>query len=128
MIAFLLSVSFCLPFLILGCSGNKDTGDNDKSAAIDSLRLITQKYHVDGMTCPGCENTVNYIVGEIHGVTDVYSSYKERYTIITYDSALVDAGQIERAITGKGYKFLGLFSGITDDPKKEQNGIDNIHE
>lgn len=117
-----------IPFLNLGCSGNKKADNNNGSAVIDTTRLVTQKYHIEGMTCPGCENTVNYIVGEIHGVTDVHSSYKEKYSVITYDSVLVDAGQIEKAITSKGYKFHGIYSDRSEDKKNEQNGTDNIQE
>jgi copper chaperone CopZ len=103
-ILLLLALVFCAACAERGKQTEEATGET-----IDSTRLVTVKYSVEGMTCTGCENTVNYAVGELEGVTNVTSSHQEKYALVTYDSGLVTEEEIKQAITGKGYEFLGVF-------------------
>lgn len=95
--------------LIPACKNQKSTDDENQREPIDSTRLVTVKYSVEGMTCTGCENTINQAVTEIQGVTQVKSSHLEKYTEVTYDTALVQVDMLEKAINGKGYEFRGVF-------------------
>ncbi len=95
--------------IITSCS---EVGKQDKDAfkePVDSTKLVTVKYAVEGMTCIGCENTVNFAVGEIEGVYEVTSSFNEKYAIVTYDTTKVTSELIEEAVNAKGYTFKGLF-------------------
>jgi len=97
------------------CSGGKTSENDAPEAAIDSSRLVTVKYSVEGMTCGGCENTVNFALGELPGVTEVSSSFKEKYTLVTFDSGQVTPAQIEEVVTARGYTFKGEFAEAAED-------------
>ena len=98
--------------LLAGCGGQQSAEDfHDSEIIIDSGRLVTTRYRVEGMTCIGCENTVNYAVEEIPGVVGCESSVQESCIVITYDTGMVDTGIIAKAINGKGYHFKGEWSG-----------------
>lgn len=105
---------------MISCNGGRNSESDQQETAIDSSRLVTVKYHVEGMTCGGCENTVNFAVGEIPGVTEVNSSFKEMYTEVTYDSLLVNPEKLAEVITGRGYTFKGPFTSDqeTDAPQE----------
>ncbi|MFO7723149.1 MAG: cation transporter [Bacteroidales bacterium] len=96
-------------FFCIACAERGKPAEEANGSVLDSTNLVTVKYSVEGMTCTGCENTVNYAVGELEGVAEVTSSHQEKYTLVTYDSGLITEEEIEQAITGKGYTFLGLY-------------------
>jgi copper chaperone CopZ len=102
-----LLVFFALIFSI-SCAERGQKAGEEKDVSLDSTRLVTVKFSVEGMTCTGCENTVNYAVGEMEGVTEVVSSHEERYTLVTFDSLLVSGEEIGKVINSKGYTFQGV--------------------
>lgn len=65
--------------------------------------LVEMNITVEGMTCTGCENTINSGVGEIAGVVHVSSSFKDGKAVVKFDSTQTDFGEISAAITQKGY-------------------------
>ncbi len=104
--------SFILPvipalFFLIACNSGGAGDAGDSSYTIDSNRLVTIRYCIEGMTCPGCEYTINDAVYKVPGVTKVHSSFKEESAEITYDSSLVIDKQIKIAVEGKGYTFKG---------------------
>jgi copper chaperone CopZ len=62
---------------------------------------------VDGMTCTGCENTINTGVSEIAGVVEVKSSFQAGKTIVKYDSTQTNMDKISQVISNKGYTVKG---------------------
>jgi copper chaperone len=94
---------------ITGCKNQLKDGNVTSGVEIDSTRLVTVKYSVEGMSCTGCENTINQAVMEIPGVTSATSSFTEKYTLVTFDSALVDMHQVKKAVDDKGYELKGIF-------------------
>ncbi|HRZ41378.1 MAG TPA: cation transporter [Bacteroidales bacterium] len=105
----LLIVALLAVILAPACRNQQTQEPENLQEAIDSTRLVTIRYSVEGMTCTGCENTINQAVTEIEGVTQAKSSHLEKYTEVTYDTALVQTDMIEKAINGKGYEFKGLY-------------------
>jgi copper chaperone CopZ len=85
------------------------TGENSESSDLivnpDALVQIDLK--VEGMTCTGCESTINSGVSEIAGVVEVKSSHTDGVTIVKYDSTQVNIDQISQVISGKGYIVKG---------------------
>lgn len=106
----LLAGLFSLFILLSACNTKENQEEQQNAGGIDSTKLVTVKYSVEGMTCIGCENTVKLAVGEIAGVTEVAASFKDKYATVTYDSSKVKDGQIEKAITDKGYTFKGVYA------------------
>jgi copper chaperone CopZ len=69
--------------------------------------LVQMDVSVEGMTCTGCENTINTGVAEIAGVVEVKSSFQEGKTIVKFDSTQTNIEKISEAIAGKGYSVKG---------------------
>ena len=69
---------------------------------------ITKKsYLVEGMTCAGCERTIQRVVGNLEGVTSVKADLNFSTVSVEYDSSKVTIDAIQSAINKVGYKFVG---------------------
>ena len=67
--------------------------------------IVKAKLEIEGMTCTGCEESVNYALKEETGVVNAASSYETGIAYVEYDSAKVDAEQLKRTVEDKvGYK------------------------
>ncbi len=84
--------------------------------------LVQMDLTVEGMTCTGCENTINTGVSGIAGVVEVSSSFTEGKTIVKYDSTQTSIDKISQAIIGKGYsvKDYSVHSEMNEAPSENQ--------
>ena len=53
---------------------------------------------IEGMTCGGCESSVNHALSSKEGVLEAKASYEEGIARVTYDPALVTPEVLKRAI------------------------------
>jgi len=89
--------------LLAGCNSateKKDATDTDQATTSEFVEVVI---NVDGMTCGGCENSVNAGVESLAGIASVESSHKEGWTKVKYDKALTSVEDIESKITDTGY-------------------------
>jgi len=64
---------------------------------------------IGGMSCTGCEETIQNNVGKLKGIRSVKASYTAGNAIIEFFPDKVDTLKIKEAITGSGYavkKFI----------------------
>jgi copper chaperone CopZ len=106
------SIFFFLLALLIGagCAERGAQVMTDDQDEIDPSRIVTMEYRVEGMTCGGCENTVNYAIEGLHGVQEVSSSFADAYVNIAFDTLLVTEEMIKEAVTSKGYTWIGVIS------------------
>lgn len=64
------------------------------------------RYLVEGMTCAGCERTIQRIVGNLEGVTSAKADLSSSTVSVEYDSSKVTIDAIKAAINNVGYKFV----------------------
>ena len=89
-------------FLIAGC-GQETKRSKDKLAEIaDTLTFKTALLRVNGMTCEGCENTI-----QMEGVKEVKASYTDSLTKVVFDTSLSNIVMISETINKLGYKVVG---------------------
>lgn len=69
------------------------------------LQASLLEVSIGGMTCSGCEQTIQNNVGKLEGIKSVKASFTAGNAIIEYFPAKVDTVQIKKAITGSGYTF-----------------------
>jgi len=62
---------------------------------------------IEGMTCTGCENTIQNKIKEFDGVYSVKASHEQGIATIEIDSTKADILKIEDAINEVGYKAIG---------------------
>jgi copper chaperone len=94
---FVLAVSSCKPG---GKKSEKETQQME-AAAIE--------VSIGGMTCLGCEQTIQKNVGKLEGIKSVKASFTVGNALIEYYPEMVDSLKIKEAITGSGYtvkKFI----------------------
>ncbi len=65
---------------------------------------MTLELSVSGMTCEGCENTVESTLSDIDGVVSAEASHTKAITNVTYDSTKVTREALAMAINKLGYK------------------------
>ena len=64
-------------------------------------------FAVEGMTCSGCERTVQKVVGNIDGVKETKADVASASVTVEYDPSKVDVEKVKAAVERVGYKFGG---------------------
>ena len=64
-------------------------------------------YLVEGMTCSGCERTVQKVITNLGGVESASADFKTSTVSVVYDPEKVNIDQIRSAVNKVGYKFVG---------------------
>ena len=68
--------------------------------------MTTVKFATQPFTCPSCIAKIETTVARLDGVEDVKVMFNSSKVKVTFDESAVDAGTIERTITGLGYPVL----------------------
>jgi len=93
---------FLTLFLIVlaagSCGKNKKTPEN-----ITSMEKSLIEVSIGGMSCTGCEQTIQSRVGMLEGINSVKASYVTGNAIVEYFPGITDTVKIKAAITGSGY-------------------------
>jgi copper chaperone CopZ len=89
-------------FLAISCSGNKSKAVKDETALNPSLIEVS----INGMTCTGCEQTIQSRVGGLEGVKSVKASFVTGKALIEYMPGVTDTLKIKEMITGSGYGVI----------------------
>jgi copper chaperone CopZ len=100
--------------LVLAVSCNSKGTKQEKS--IDSATASFVEVKVTGMTCAGCENTVQTSVAKIEGVKSVKASATSGIALVEYTSGIVDTAMIRKAIVASGYGVKGFNQTAPADP------------
>ncbi len=99
----LISILTCL---LLSCNRSNDsTNENSTSnspVAVENIRTL--ELNVSGMTCEGCENTIESTLTDIDGVVSAEASHTNAVANVTYDSTKVNREELAVAINKLGYK------------------------
>jgi copper chaperone CopZ len=88
--------------LSVSCGGNK----KDKLPETGNALVIEVK--IEGMTCTGCEQTIQRNVGKLDGIKSVKATFADGRAVIEYYPSSVDTLGIKNAITGSGYKVINF--------------------
>lgn len=68
----------------------------------------TVRYQVTGMDCPSCAAKIEGAAGKVPGVREVKLSIASQIMTLAVEDAAADLPQVERAVTGLGYKVTRL--------------------
>jgi len=68
--------------------------------------IIKRVLHIDGMTCTGCENKIEFTLKKLDGIEEVKAMFTSANVYITYDSNTVRLEQIIDAIEKLDYRVL----------------------
>jgi copper chaperone CopZ len=85
-----------------GTKGKKEVKEDSAPA------LSRMEVSISGMSCTGCEQTVQASVLKLEGVKSVKAAFTTGKAIVDYDSKATDTSMIRSAITATGYKVTGI--------------------
>lgn len=71
--------------------------------------MTTKKksYQLDGMSCAGCEKTIQKVVANIEGVTHSEAHLADSTITVEYDPDKVSVDRIKTAVQTLGYRIIG---------------------
>lgn len=92
----------------VGMASCSSTPTNTQKIVIKKSDITEKCIGVEGMTCVGCEVTLEGQVSKIPGVISVKASSSENDATIQYDSTKTDFLTITKAIKEAGYKTTTL--------------------
>jgi copper chaperone CopZ len=93
--------------LIAGCTGKSTGTDNAVQGTATAVANKTVTLAIEGMTCTGCENTIQESVTKIAGITAIKASHLDSTAVVSFDSTQTSLAAIGDAINNAGYVFKG---------------------
>jgi len=93
---------------------------NNTMVVVNESNIIEVKLFIEGMTCTGCEELVDYTLRKQEGVLSAVSSYESGIAYVKYDKSKVKPEQLAQAIEDEvGYKVKSY------EIKKINEGLEN---
>ncbi|WKD86907.1 Mercuric transport protein periplasmic component [Polaribacter huanghezhanensis] len=88
--------------IITSCSSSDKK--TEKTIIVKESDIVRESIGVNGMTCVGCEVTLEDNISKIEGVVSVKASHTEKKATIEFDSTKTDIKTITKTIKKSGYK------------------------
>lgn len=98
----------------VSCSGNSQKAENESEMQEASFIEVS----IGGMTCLGCEQTIQNNVSRLDGIKSVKASFTVGNALIEYLPGKVDTVKIKEAVTGSGYtvnKFIPVQPNLNEE-------------
>ena len=81
----------------------------DNVVIVQSNNIVKAKMEIEGMTCTGCEESINYALKNEPGVISATSSYKTGIAYVEYDKTKVKPEQLKKVVEENvGYKVKNI--------------------
>ena len=100
----ILPLLLSLSLMILFSCNNSSSADAVEKQALGELVELT--IAVDGMTCSGCENTVNTQLLNFDGVVESKASHIEKNVTVKVDTLITSINELTTEIERVGYKVV----------------------
>jgi mercuric ion transport protein len=71
---------------------------------VSASNIKTIEFVIDGMTCSGCAEMVNFEVNKLEGIISSNASYENSNAVVEFDVTKTNEQEIEKAINSTGYK------------------------
>jgi mercuric ion binding protein len=90
-----------------GCAGKSTGTDNTTDANTSVVANKTVTLAIEGMTCTGCENTIQEAVTKVAGIATIKASHLDSTAVVSFDTTQTSVTAIGDVITEAGYVFKG---------------------
>ncbi|MFV0379060.1 MAG: heavy-metal-associated domain-containing protein [Mangrovibacterium sp.] len=87
---------------LLAC-GQKTAKTSHESTMPQPVEVV---YHVNGMTCDHCEESIQKGVAELQGINQVEANHADSTAKVIFDPSKTDEKAIMAAIEKRGYKVV----------------------
>ena len=95
----------CLP-LAFSCGGKKSNAPGNEVSQVNYFELT-----IGGMTCTGCEQTIQNNVSKLEGITSVKASHTAGTALVGYVEGKADTMKIKEVISESGYTVKRIAPG-----------------
>jgi len=105
----------CLLFAF-GCNNpgaNKSSAEVAKVVAQD-VKTVAVEFAIQGMTCTGCEQTIQSGISSLEGVKQVKANYKSGKAFVEFLPDITDTLKMKEKIIASGYVVAGIQSAPLD--------------
>jgi len=102
-----------LTLTISSCRGGKKAEKETVFAEASKIEVS-----IAGMSCTGCEQTVQNCVAKLDGIKSVKASFTTGNAVIEYIPGKVDSLKIKEAINGSGYSVKKFSALQQEEPSK----------
>jgi copper chaperone CopZ len=107
-------ILFVLLYFTISCScNNSKTQSGVTEQATSKMEVV-----IGGMTCTGCEQTIQRNVAKLEGIKSVKASFTIGNALIDYIPGMADTTKIKSAITGSGYTVKKIIAVQTDNSSR----------
>jgi copper chaperone CopZ len=83
---------------VVSCGKSKKSPNGDASMEKSLIEVS-----IGGMTCTGCEQTIQAGITKLEGIKSVKASYVTGNALVEFFPGITDTVKIKAAITGTGY-------------------------
>lgn len=87
----------------MACNGNQAKQEKADSQIIDSMAVASYVIDVEGMSCGGCENTIQKAIMELPGAVSVDADHASGKVMVKYDTTKIEVALLKETIDSKGY-------------------------
>jgi copper chaperone CopZ len=84
-------------------------GSKNKTEKVSAETASVIEVSIGGMTCTGCEQTIQNNLGKLEGIKSVKASFTTGNAVVEYFPGKVDTLKMKETVTGSGYtvkKFI----------------------
>lgn len=95
-----------LAVLFVGCvsqGSHEQNKTEQQTTKVAPENLETIEISVYGMSCEGCERTIQTAVGKLPGIQEVKASHLDSTVVVKFDKTQSSFDEMKNAITDKGY-------------------------
>ena len=104
-------IVLCL-FLAFGCNnaGTKKSASEVKSEVVENVKTAAVELTIQGMTCTGCEQTIQSGISSLKGVKQVKATFKNGKAYVEYIPDIADTTVMKQKVIASGYIVAGIKS------------------
>jgi copper chaperone CopZ len=102
-------IVLCFAFLIAcNSGGSKKNGAEAKPVVAENVKTIAVELAIQGMTCTGCEQTIQSGISAVKGVKQVKANFKNGKAYVELIPDMADTALIREKVTSSGYVLTGI--------------------
>lgn len=103
LVSIFLSLGLIMTFT--SCTDSNKSAEKE-SVQVDKANVLKTVINVEGMTCEGCEASIQNNLNKFPGVVSSKASHVSKTTTIEYDKTKTDPAALEQVIIETGYKII----------------------
>jgi len=116
-----LSILSLILFLAVSCQNSEskkaENTDTETTEVEATANFVLYELSIEGMTCTGCEETIEAGVNKIEGVGSIEANHVDGNAELKFEEGKIDTAAVKAAIEAAGYKVLAIneVSGETEE-------------